>query len=50
MFKRWAICFLHDSSPLDQKTYTHKAKAEKELTLLTNKTKLVVKPVEIKVL
>lgn len=50
MFKRWAICYAHDNSPVDGKLYTHKFHADKELLTLANQKKLVVKQIEIKII
>jgi hypothetical protein len=50
MFKRWAICFKHDNSPVDKCLYTHKSEAEKVIDTMKNKTKLIINHVEIKIL
>jgi hypothetical protein len=47
IFKRWAIRFKHDKSPLDAGSYVHKSAANKALEAMPNKDKLEVTQVAI---
>lgn len=40
IFKRWAIRYKHDKSPLDASTFVHKGAAVKLLDAMPNKDKL----------
>jgi hypothetical protein len=42
IFKRWAVRYKHDKSPLDAGTFAHKNAAVKCLEALANKDKLEV--------
>ena len=42
IFKRWAVRYKHDKSPLDAGTFVHKIAAVKCLEGLTNKDKLEI--------
>ena len=39
MFKRWAIVFKHDASPVDGALFTHKFAAEKLIKQMKNPSK-----------
>ena len=43
MFKRWAVVYKHDQSPLDGGVFVHQAAAEAFKTLQSNAPKLEVK-------
>jgi len=45
LFKRWAILYLHDGSPLDGAVFVQKPTAEKMLRGLVNKHKLYISEV-----
>lgn len=47
IFKRWAIRFKHDKSPLDASAYVHKAAAVKALDAMPNKDKLEIVQIAI---
>lgn len=47
IFKRWAIRFKHDKSPMDASAYVHKAAAKKAMDAMPNKDKLEVVQIAI---
>jgi len=47
IFKRWAIRFKHDKSPLDASAYVHKDAAIKALDAMANKDKLEITQIAI---
>jgi len=47
IFKRWAVRYKHDKSPLDGSAFVHKKAAEDALAMLPNKDKLEIVQIAI---